>query len=96
MKNAFVTLSTASVVSSVLAFVATATNHPHISNIFLCVSAGITSFLCWEFACKTKSCAEKRLEEVNQERDTEALWRELDKVHERISECSTRCTVGKK
>ena len=78
MKNAFVTLSTASVLSSVLAIVATATHHPVISNVFLCVTAAITSFICWQFACKTKSCAEKRLDEVSQERDMEALWRELD------------------
>lgn len=92
MKNAFVTLSTASVLSSVLAIVATATNHPHLSNIFLCVAAGVTSFLCWEFACKTKSCAEKRLEQLEQERDNEALWRELDKVHERIASVENRGT----
>ena len=92
MKNVFVTLSTASVLSSVLAIIATATHHPQISNIFLCVAAAVTSFLCWEFACKTKSCAEKRLDLVEQERDNEALWRELDKVHERIASVENRGT----
>jgi hypothetical protein len=89
-KSAFITISTASVLSSVLAVVAVATKNPHLADIFLCVSAVIASYLCWEFACNTKSCADKKVEEMQQSNEAEALWRELDKLHERISEVTNK------
>ena len=92
-KNAFVTVSTASVISSILATSAIYNGNTNIAIALLAACAVITSIVCWEFACATKSCAEKRLAEVNEERDTEALWRELDKLHERISAAEQKVTV---
>lgn len=92
-KSAYITVSTASVISSVLAAAAIFNGNTNIAIGLLAACAVITSLVCWEFACATKSCAEKRLAEVNAERDNEALWRELDKLHERISAAECKVIV---
>ena len=92
-KSAYITVSTASVISSVLAAAATYNGNTNIAIALLAASAVITSMVCWEFACKTKSCAEKLLAEVNADRDSEALWREFDRLYERISAAECKTTV---
>ena len=84
-KNLFVTLTSASFVSALLALVCYFTSHGDMVSLFIIISSVLSGFIAWQFACMTKCPAQVEVDELKREREFDAVWREFDAVHTKIN-----------